>query len=121
LNRRDFIVLPAAKPAISLFAAETAVPWQRKSAGPASQHDGTRSRGIRRRAAGGLSGRPEGRCGAVLCHRHSCQTKVPFHRKGKFLGTRDFFGECRAAAKKRGMHNDRANESRLFRTCIFST
>ena len=32
------------------------------------------------------------------------QTKVPFHRKGKYLGTRDFFGECCAAAKKRGMH-----------------
>ncbi|HEX3119073.1 MAG TPA: alpha-amylase family protein [Candidatus Acidoferrum sp.] len=31
------------------------------------------------------------------------QTKVPFHRKGKFLGDRDFFGECCAAAKKRGM------------------
>ena len=31
------------------------------------------------------------------------QTKVPFHRKGKYLGTRDFFGECCAAAKKRGI------------------
>ena len=31
------------------------------------------------------------------------QTKVPFHRKGKFLGTRDFFGECREAARKRGL------------------
>ena len=28
-------------------------------------------------------------------------TKVPFHRKGKFLGDRDFFGELNAAAKKR--------------------
>lgn len=31
------------------------------------------------------------------------QTKVPFHRKGRFLGDRDFFGDCCAAAKKRGM------------------
>src|SRR5690242_18865674 len=31
------------------------------------------------------------------------QTKVPFHRKGKYLGTRDFFGDCCSAAKKRGM------------------
>ncbi|HTW79689.1 MAG TPA: hypothetical protein VME23_09125 [Terracidiphilus sp.] len=31
------------------------------------------------------------------------QTKVPFHRKGKFLGGRDFFGECNQAARKRGM------------------
>src|SRR5205823_4551977 len=30
-------------------------------------------------------------------------SKVPFHRHGKFLNGRDFFGECVAAAKKRGM------------------
>ncbi len=30
LNRRDFIAVPAAAVAGSLFAAETAVPWQRK-------------------------------------------------------------------------------------------
>ncbi len=30
-------------------------------------------------------------------------SKVPFHRHGKFLNGRDFFGECAAAAKKRGM------------------
>ncbi len=32
------------------------------------------------------------------------QTKVPFHRKGKYLGERDFFGDCCAAARKRGIH-----------------
>jgi hypothetical protein len=31
------------------------------------------------------------------------QTRVPFHRKAKFLGERDFFGDCCAAAKKRGL------------------
>jgi len=31
------------------------------------------------------------------------QTKVPFHRKGKYLGGRDFFGDCCAAAKQRGL------------------
>jgi hypothetical protein len=31
------------------------------------------------------------------------QTKVPFHRKGKYLGNRDFFGECNEAARKRGL------------------
>lgn len=30
------------------------------------------------------------------------QTKVPFHRKGNYLGTKDFFGECCAAAKNGG-------------------
>src|SRR5262245_35895718 len=79
------------------------------------------------------------------------QTKVPFHRKGKFLGTRDFFGDCCAAAKKRGIHviarmspdlnwEDavqahpewfqrnaqgavvrHTEDPRLYRTCMFST
>lgn len=31
-------------------------------------------------------------------------SKVKFHRHGKFLHGRDFFGECLAAARKRGMH-----------------
>ena len=78
------------------------------------------------------------------------QTKVPFHRKGKFLGDRDFFGECCAAAKKRGMRvvarmspdlnwddcleahpdwferhadgspNRSKEEPRLIRTCMFT-
>jgi hypothetical protein len=77
-------------------------------------------------------------------------SKVKFHRHGKFLNGRDFFGECVAAAKKRGMrvvarmspdlnwgdaleaHPDWAmrykdgsvqysgEEPRLFKTCMFS-
>jgi len=79
------------------------------------------------------------------------QTQVPFHRKGKYLGTRDFFGDCFAAAKKRGLkviarmspdlnwedattaHPEwfqrtaegaivqHTEDARLFRTCMFST
>jgi hypothetical protein len=79
------------------------------------------------------------------------QTKVPFHRKGKYLGTRDFFGDCCAAAKKRGIHviarmspdlnwedalqahpewfrrdaqgraMPHSEDPRLFRTCMFTT
>ncbi|MGA2073667.1 MAG: alpha-amylase family protein, partial [Terriglobia bacterium] len=79
------------------------------------------------------------------------QTKVPFHRKGKYLGDRDFFGDCCQAAKKRGLHviarlspdlnwadavaahpewfqQDAEGrpavhdeDHRLFRTCMFST
>lgn len=78
------------------------------------------------------------------------QTKVPFHKKGKFLGDRDFFGECNEAAKKRGLRvvarlspdlnwgdalaahpewferDQQGNpvpdkdDPRLFRTCMFS-
>jgi hypothetical protein len=79
------------------------------------------------------------------------QTKVPFHRKSKFLGDRDFFGDCCAAAKKRRMRvvarmspdlnwedavpahpewfqrdaqgnaHQHTEDPRLFRTCMFST
>jgi Hypothetical glycosyl hydrolase 6/Beta-galactosidase trimerisation domain len=77
-------------------------------------------------------------------------SKVRFHRHGKFLNDRDFFGECVQAAKKRGMrvvarlspdlnwpdaleahpewamrHEDGSvqfndQDSRLFQTCMFS-
>jgi hypothetical protein len=78
-------------------------------------------------------------------------SKVPFHRHGKFLKDRDFFGECVAAARKRNMHvvarmspdlnwedalaahpewamrykdgsvQYSSEEPRLFKTCMFST
>ena len=78
-------------------------------------------------------------------------SKVKFHRHGKFLNDRDLFGECVAAAKKRGMrvvarmspdlnwgdaleahpewamrHKDgsvqySSEEPRLFKTCMFSS
>jgi hypothetical protein len=78
-------------------------------------------------------------------------SRVRFHRHGKFLNGRDFFGECVAAARKRGMrvvarmspdlnwgdaleaHPEWAmrnqdgsvqfspEEPRLFKTCMFST
>ena len=78
-------------------------------------------------------------------------SKVPYHRHGKYLNNRDFFGECVAAAKKRNMrvvarmspdlnwpdalaaHPEWAmrnkdgsvqfndEEPRLFKTCMFST
>ncbi|HZQ19853.1 MAG TPA: alpha-amylase family protein [Terriglobales bacterium] len=78
-------------------------------------------------------------------------SKVKFHRHGKFLNGRDFFGECARAAKKRGMrvvarmspdlnwgdaleahpewamrHADgsvqfHGEDPRLFRTCMFTS
>lgn len=78
-------------------------------------------------------------------------SKVPFHRHGKFLNGRDFFGECVTAAKERGMrvvarmspdlnwedalaahpewamrHKDgsvqlSSEEPRLFKTCMFTS
>ena len=36
----------------------------------------------------------------ILAH---YQTKAPYHRKGKYLDGRDFFGDCCRAAKRRGL------------------
>jgi len=78
-------------------------------------------------------------------------TNVPFHKRGRFLEGRDFFGQCSAAAKKRGLrviarmspdlqweealqaHPEwfqrdaqgsfvrHTEDTRLYRTCMFST
>lgn len=78
-------------------------------------------------------------------------TEVPFHRRSRYLGSRDLFGECVAAAKRRGLrvigrtspdlnwenalgphpewfmrHPDgsfqaHAEDRRLYRTCMFSS
>ena len=78
-------------------------------------------------------------------------TSVPFHKRGRFLEDRDFFGQCCAAAKKRGIrviarmspdlqwedalqsHPEwfqrdakgdfvrHTEDARLLRTCMFST
>lgn len=78
-------------------------------------------------------------------------SKVKFHRHSKFLNGRDFFGECTAAAKKRGMRvvarmspdlnwgdaleahpewamrnqdgsvQSNSEEPRLFKTCMFTS
>ena len=78
-------------------------------------------------------------------------SKVPFHKHGKYLHGRDFFGECTTAAKKRGMRvvarmspdlnwpdalaahpewamrypdgsvQHNGEQPQLFRTCMFSS
>src|ERR1035438_1225366 len=88
---------------------------------------------------------------SVTCILAFYPSKVKFHRHGKFLSNRDFFGECVAAAKKRNLrvvarmspdlnsgdaleaHPQWAvrnqdgsvqfsgEEPRLFKTCMFST
>ena len=160
LNRRDFLVAPAATLATSLlaaepaFAAEPAVPWQRKirrlGQTNMTEHDPA-VLDVEQWADYWASLKVDAVLVSVTGILAFYQTKVPYHRKGKYLGSRDFFGECCAAARKRGLRviarmspdlnwedavaahpewferDSQGNpvhhteEPRLFRTCMFTT
>jgi hypothetical protein len=154
LNRRELLVVPAATMAASLFAADATVPWQRKirRAGQTNmtEHDPA-VLDVEQWADYWASLKVDAVMVSVTGILAFYPTKVPFHRKGKYLGDRDFFGDCCAAAKKRGMHvvarmspdlnwedavaahpewfqrDAQGNvvrhteDPRLFRTCMFST
>ena len=154
LNRRDFLTVPAAAMATSLFAADTAIPWQRRirrvGQTNMTEHDPV-VLDVEQWADYWASLKVDAVMVSVTGILAFYPTKVPFHRKGKYLGDRDFFGDCAAAAKKRGIHvvarmspdlnwedavqahpewfqrDQQGNavhhteDPRLFRTCMFST
>jgi hypothetical protein len=154
MNRRDFMVLPAAVMATSVFGAVRDIPWQRKIRRLGqlnmTEHDPV-TMNVEQWADYWASMKVDAVLVSVTGILAYYQTKVPFHRKGKYLGDRDFFGDCCAAAKKRGLHviarlspdlnwEDAVaahpewferdaegkpivhnEDSRLFRTCMFST
>ena len=157
MNRREFVAIPAgALAAGSLFArdADASVPWQKKIRRIGqlnmTEHDPV-AMNVEEWAAYWASLKVDVVLVSVTGILAFYQTKVPFHRKGKYLGDRDFFGECCAAAKKRGLRvvgrlspdlnwgdalaahpewferdsNGEAiasvEEPRLYRTCMFST
>ncbi len=153
INRRDFIAAPAAL-AGALMAATQEVPWQRKIRRLGqlnmTEHDPV-VLDVQAWAEYWASLKVDATLVSVTGILAFYQTKVPFHRKGKFLGQRDFFGDCCAAAKKRGLHviarmspdlnwedavqahpewfqrdadgnpMRHSEDRRLFRTCMFST
>lgn len=154
INRREFVVVPAAAIAGSLLAADAEVPWQRKIRRLGqlnmTEHDPV-VLNVERWADYWASLKIDAVMVSVTGIMAFYQTKVPFHRRGKFLGDRDFFGECCAAAKTRGIrviarmspdlnwedavqahpewfHRDaqgnpvrHREDPRLFGTCMFST
>ncbi|HKA00663.1 MAG TPA: alpha-amylase family protein [Candidatus Solibacter sp.] len=153
LNRRELIILPAAAAASTQLFAQAEIPWQRtiRRLGQTNmtEHDPA-VLDVEQWADYWASLKIDAVMVSVTGILAFYQTKVPFHRKGKFLGSRDFFGECCAAAKKRGMHviarmspdlnwedavqahpewfqrDSQGNavhhteDRRLFRTCMFS-
>ena len=153
INRRDFMVVPAVV-AGSLLAADAGIPWQRKIRRLGqlnmTEHDPV-VLDVQQWADYWASLKVDAVMVSVTGILAFYQTKIPFHRKGKFLGDRDFFGDCCSAAKKRGLRviarmspdlnwedavkahpewfqlDSQANpvrhaeDPRLFRTCMFST
>jgi len=154
MNRREFMVLPAAAMATSVLAAVPDVPWQRRIRRVGqlnmTEHDPV-TLDIAQWADYWASLKVDAVLVSVTGILAYYQTKVPFHRKGKYLGDRDFFGDCCAAAKKRGLRviarlspdlnwedavaahlewfaqdaegkpQVHTEDPRLFRTCMFST
>ena len=154
MNRREFIVIPAATMAGSLLAADAEVPWQRKIRRldqlNMPEHDPV-VLNVEEWADYWASLKVDAVLVSVTGILAFYQTKVPFHRKGKFLGERDFFGDCCAAARKRGLRviarmspdlnwedavqahpewfqrdaqgnvKHHTEDPRLFPTCMFST
>ena len=107
MNRREFVAVPAAALAGSMFAPAQEVPWQKKirRAGQLNmtEHDPV-ALDVEAWADYWASLKVDAVLVSVTGILAFYQTKVSFHRKGKYLGNRDFFGECCAAAKKRGLH-----------------
>ncbi len=155
MNRREFVSLPGAVLAGgALFQAAGEVPWQRKIRRVGqlnmTEHDPV-AMNVEEWADYWASLKVDAVLVSITGILAFYQTKVPFHRKGKYLGDRDFFGDCCSAAKKRGLHviarmspdlnwedavqahpewfqrDSEGNvvhhteDPRLFRTCMFST
>lgn len=106
LNRRDFLALTGAAAASSAFAAP-AQPWHQKIRRVGqinmTEHDPA-VLDIERWADYWASLKVDAVHVSVTGIVAFYPTSVPFHRRAKYLGDRDFFGECCAAAKKRGIH-----------------
>jgi len=153
LTRRDLITLPAAALAAPLFA-ESPVPWyytvRRVGQVNMTEHDVV-DLDIEKWADYWASAKTDALLVSVTGIVAYYPSKVPFHKHGKYLNGRDFFGECCAAAKKRGIkvvarmspdlqweealqahpewfeRNQQGNparhteDPRLYRTCMFTS
>jgi hypothetical protein len=106
-KRREFMVLPVAAMATSMFGAVSDVPWQRKIRRLGqlnmTEHDPV-TLDIEQWADCWASMKVDVVLVSVTGILAFYQTKVSFHRKGKYLGSRDLFGDCCRAAKKCGLH-----------------
>ncbi len=154
MDRREFLILPGALAAGSLLDAAPETPWHQKVHRVGQTNMTERDMvdmNIEQWADYWASAKVDALLVSVTGILAYYPTKVPFHRRGQFLGDRDFFGECCTAAKKRGIRviarmspdlnwedavqahpewfqkDAQGNavhhneDHRLFRTCMFTT
>jgi hypothetical protein len=108
ISRREFAILPGAALATPMFAAadSPAAPWHQRVR-RVGQVNMTERDVIDMDIEAWADYWAAAKTDAVLVSVTGIlayyPSKVPFHKPGRFLGNRDFFGECCAAAKKRGI------------------
>lgn len=107
MNRRHFIALPGAAVGASLLAAESEIPWHQKirRVGQVNmtEHDPA-VMNVEEWANYWGSLHVDAVLVSVTGIVAFYPTKIPYFRRAKYLGGRDFFGECCSAAKNRGIH-----------------
>ncbi|HEY2013723.1 MAG TPA: alpha-amylase family protein [Bryobacteraceae bacterium] len=154
INRRKFMVLPGAVLAESLLAEEAGVLWHQKVRRVGQVNMTERDvvdMHVEEWADYWASAKVDALLVSVTGIVAFYPSKVPFHKHGQYLGNRDFFGECFAAAKKRGIRvvarmspdlnwedavqahpewfqrdaqgnpQRHTEDPRLYRTCMFTT
>jgi hypothetical protein len=154
MDRREFLILPGALAAGSPLEAAPEAPWhqevRRVGQTNLTERDAV-DLNVEQWGDYWASARVDAMLVSVTGILAFYPTKVPFHRRAQFLGDRDVFGECCAAAKKRGIrviarmspdlnwedavqaHPEwferdaqgnavhHTEDRRLFRTCMFTT
>jgi hypothetical protein len=154
IDRRSFIALPGVLAAGSFVGEEAAIPWhqtvRRVGQLNMTEHDPA-VMNVEEWADYWASLKVNAVLISVTGILAFYPSEVPFHRRAKYLGNRDFFGECCSATRKRGMRviarmspdlnwedalkshpewferdmqgNPRttSDDARLYRTCMFTT
>jgi hypothetical protein len=154
INRRELLLLPGAIAAESLMAAESTAPWHQKihRVGQVNMTErDVLDLNVEQWADYWAAAKVDAVLVSVTGILAFYPTRVPFHKRGQFLGDRDFFGVCCAAARKRGIRviarmspdlnwedavkahpewferDQQGNavkhteDPRLYRTCMFTT
>src|SRR5438477_7132965 len=106
IDRRSFITVPSVLAAGSFIGEQAAIPWnqtvRRVGQLNMTEHDPA-VMNVEEWADYWASLKVNAVLISVTGILAFYPSEIPFHRRAKYLGNRDFFGECCSAARKRGM------------------